>query len=173
MKPEPSVSRHRSFQTSWGASLANGCARFRLWAPGAEAVSLRLEGIDTPMVRGTEGWFEHEAAGVAPGATYQYVLADGRAVPDPASRAQAGDVHGPSLVVDPESYVWKEVDWRGRPWEETVLYELHLGTFTQEGTFRAAADRLGHLAALGITAAGAMMASCSTRRIQPMVRPTT
>ena len=78
------------------------------------------------MTRDAEGWFEAEAACGA-GARYRYRLADGLAVPDPASRAQADDVHGPSLVVDPRAYRWRHPDWRGRPWHETVLYELHAG----------------------------------------------
>ena len=78
------------------------------------------------MTRSTEGWFEADAPCGA-GARYRYRLADGLAVPDPASRAQADDVHGPSLVVDPRAYRWRHPAWRGRPWHETVLYELHAG----------------------------------------------
>jgi maltooligosyltrehalose trehalohydrolase len=78
-------------------------------------------------------------------------MPDGLAVPDPAARAQAGDVHGPSLLVDPRAYRWR-TDWPGRPWAEAVIMEIHIGTFTPEGTFRAAAERLPHLAETGITA---------------------
>src|SRR5690606_35566400 len=74
------------------------------------------------------------------------------AVPDPAARAQIGDVHGPSRLVDPAAYGWRHADWRGLPWHETVLYELHVGTFTPEGTFAAAARKLPWLADLGVTA---------------------
>jgi malto-oligosyltrehalose trehalohydrolase len=73
-------------------------------------------------------------------------------VPDPASRHQPEDVHGPSEVIDPTAYCWRDAVWRGRPWEEAILYELHIGAFTPEGTFRAAIGKLDHLAALGITA---------------------
>ena len=138
---------------SWGAQvLDDGAVRFRLWAPGLDALSLRLDGIDLPMARDGDGWFEHVADGVAPATEYAFVLPDGLVVPDPASRAQAGDVHGPSLVVDPAAYRWNEPAWTGRPWEEAVIYELHVGTFTEEGTFAAAMGKLDHLAELGVTA---------------------
>ena len=87
-----------------------------------------------------------------PGTRYRFVLPDGTCVPDPASRYQPEDVHGPSEVIDPRGYGWNDEGWRGRPWEEAILYELHVGTFTKEGTFRAAMERLGELADLGITA---------------------
>lgn len=141
-----------SLSLSWGAQVRpDGKVRFRLWAPGVDTLSLRLDGIDRAMVPGPGGWFEL-VADAAPGMEYAFVLPDGRAVPDPASRAQAGDVHGPSLVVDPSAFEWTVTDWRGRPWEETVLYELHVGTFTEEGTFAAAITRLDHLVSLGVTA---------------------
>ena len=73
-------------------------------------------------------------------------------VPDPASRLQPEDVHGPSEVVDPAAYAWSDAGWQGRRWEEAVIYELHVGAFTPEGTFRAAIGKLDHLAALGVTA---------------------
>jgi malto-oligosyltrehalose trehalohydrolase len=78
-------------------------------------------------------------------------VADGMAVPDPASRAQKDSVNGPSLVIDPTSYDWQHSEWHGRAWEETIVYELHVGTFTPQGTFRAAIEKLPHLADLGIT----------------------
>lgn len=98
-----------------------------------------------------DGWFELEVAGILPGAEYHFVLADGREVPDPASRAQKSDVKGPSLVIDPEQYAWRNAQWQGRPWEESVIYELHFGTFTPQGTFSAAREKLPYLAELGIT----------------------
>jgi maltooligosyltrehalose trehalohydrolase len=73
-------------------------------------------------------------------------------VPDPASRFSPDDVHGPSVVIDPQRFEWTDDAWRGRPWEEAVVYELHVGAFTEEGTFNAARERLGELAELGITA---------------------
>ena len=73
-------------------------------------------------------------------------------MPDPASRYQPEDVHGPSQVVDPESFDWQDEDWSGRPWEETILYELHVGSFTPEGTFTGVKEKLDHLVDLGVTA---------------------
>lgn len=137
----------------WGTQFdRDGETRFGLWAPQADAVTLRLDGDDIAMKAAGEGWFEARRRGVSPGQTYGFVLPDGLVVPDPASRAQQGDVHGPSTVVDPTSYRWRNASWTGRPWREAVIYELHVGTFTEEGSFRAAAKRLDHLADLGVTA---------------------
>ncbi|UYU33587.1 malto-oligosyltrehalose trehalohydrolase [Siccibacter colletis] len=141
-----------SFAKSWGAELvAENVARFRLWATGQQRVTLRLNGNDLEMTPSGDGWFEREVSGVAPGTEYNFVLADGMVVPDPASRAQKADVNGPSLVIDPEQYRWQNTQWRGRPWEEAVVYEMHIGTFTPQGTFRAAIEKLPYLAELGIT----------------------
>ncbi|HBT13050.1 MAG TPA: malto-oligosyltrehalose trehalohydrolase, partial [Erwinia persicina] len=142
----------RSFPKSWGAEfVAADTVRFRLWASGQSEVTLRLSAKDIEMTPTGNGWFEVEVAGVKPGEEYQYVLADGKTVADPASRAQRDDVGGPSLVIDPARYAWQNTGWAGRAWEETVVYELHIGTFTPQGTFRAAIDKLPHLAGLGIT----------------------
>ena len=134
--------------------LPAGGVRFRLWAPGRERVRLVLgeEGVTRPMEQREGGWFEHVAADAPPGTPYRFELADGFRVPDPASRAQAADVHGASLVVEPQSYAWKYPEWRGRHWRETVLYEAHLGCFTPEGTFDGARRKLDHLVGLGVTA---------------------
>ena len=99
-----------------------------------------------------EGWYELSVNGAGAGTRYQFVLPDGLRVPDPASRFQPDDVHGPSEVVDPAAYRWQDEEWNGRPWHEAVVYELHVGTFTAAGTFRGAIERLDHLAALGVTA---------------------
>ena len=136
----------------WGAvRLENGAVNFRLWASGQQQITLRVEGEDYPMQAAGNGWFEQTLNDIPPGAAYHYLLADGTPVPDPASRAQQGDVNGPSLLVEANHYAWQHPEWRGRPWEETVVYELHIGTFTPQGTFRAAIDKLPYLAELGIT----------------------
>jgi maltooligosyltrehalose trehalohydrolase len=134
----------------FGASLLeDGRTRFRIWAPRQEHVSVGIEGHDAaPMRRLPGGWFEVEAACGA-GTRYRYLLGSGLAVPDPASRAQADDVHGPSLVIDPRAYRWRHGDWRGRSWHETVLYELHAGLL---GGFAGVRRELKRLAELGITA---------------------
>ncbi|MCV0397255.1 MAG: malto-oligosyltrehalose trehalohydrolase [Rhizobiaceae bacterium] len=137
----------------WGAEfIRDGEARFRLWAPALDQLMLVLDGEASPMARDEDGWFELVADGVRPGARYAFRLPDGSVVPDPASRRQAGSVHGPSLLVDPTTYEWRHPSWKGRPWEETVIYELHVGTFAPEGTFAAAAGRLPYLADLGMSA---------------------
>jgi maltooligosyltrehalose trehalohydrolase len=100
------------------------------------------------MTRRDDGWFEAEADCGA-GTHYRYVLQDGTAIPDPASRAQDGDVHGASVVVDPRAYQWRHPEWRGRPWQETVVYELHVGIM---GGFAGVIRELPRLADLGITA---------------------
>jgi malto-oligosyltrehalose trehalohydrolase len=123
--------------------------QFRIWAPAQRTMALAVEGAaPLAMSRSDDGWFEAEAK-CAAGVRYRYVLADGTAVPDPAARAQDGDLHGASIVVDPFSYRWRHADWRGRPWHETVLYEAHAGLL---GGFAGVARELPRLAALGVTA---------------------
>jgi maltooligosyltrehalose trehalohydrolase len=139
-------------QSEWGPRVGKDGVGFRLWAPAETAVKLRLGGADLPMTRGENGWFELNSSVEAIDKDYQFVLSDGLAVPDPASRAQSSVVDGPSRVVAPEDYRWKNADWRGRPWAEAVLYEMHIGTFTPEGTFQAAIAKLAGLAEIGITA---------------------
>ncbi|MEX2643514.1 MAG: malto-oligosyltrehalose trehalohydrolase [Acetobacterales bacterium] len=133
--------------------LDNARVRFRLWAPGQENVTVVLadQAPTLPMEHRGDGWFE-TIGEVEAGARYAFALGSGERVPDPASRGQDDDVHGWSVVVDPAAYRWRNTAWRGRPWRETVLYELHIGTFTPEGTFAAAARRLDLLAEAGITA---------------------
>ena len=134
----------------FGASLLpSGATRFRFWAPARKHVSLEIDGASPlPMNAVDGGWFEAEAP-CAAGARYRYRLDNGVAVPDPGSRAQADDVHGPSLVVDPRGHQWRHPEWRGRPWHETVLYELHPGAF---GGFAGVQAALPVLAELGVTA---------------------
>jgi malto-oligosyltrehalose trehalohydrolase len=97
-------------------------------------------------------WYEIHTAQARPGSLYRYQLDGDLRVPDPASRYQPEDVHGVSEIIDPSAFRWRDEDWQGRPWEETVLYELHVGTFTPEGTFAAARARLDYLVDLGVTA---------------------
>jgi maltooligosyltrehalose trehalohydrolase len=138
----------------FGTALQDGAVRFRLWAPGQRQVSLLLAGRDDaiPMVAQDDGWFELTTADAQAGSRYHFQLDDGQNVPDPISRFQPEDVDGPSLVVDPAGYQWQHPDWQGRPWHETVLYELHVGTFSQEGTYDGLRRRLDHLVELGVTA---------------------
>jgi malto-oligosyltrehalose trehalohydrolase/4-alpha-glucanotransferase len=142
--------RHRM---PFGAEFeADGRVRFRLWAPPHPQIRLELDNGTLTMQPDGEGWHEIVTDRARAGARYRFILPDGLHVPDPASRYQPEDVHGPSEVVDPAAYRWADAGWRGRPWEEAVVYELHIGAFTSEGTFTAAIDKLDYLKALGVTA---------------------
>jgi maltooligosyltrehalose trehalohydrolase len=149
------------------AILEGGIVRFRLWAPAQRKVAVVIEsdGTSLPMEQAEEGWFELRTDRARAGDLYQFQLADGFLVPDPASRRQARDVHGPSVVVDPRDYPWRHPGWQGRPWNEAVLYELHTGAFSDEGTFDGLLRKLDHLARTGVTAVELMpIASFEGRR---------
>ena len=135
---------------TWGATLlAPDRTRFRIWAPDTGTVALEVEGAaPLPMHAAGDGWFEAEAP-VGAGTRYRYRVSPDLAVPDPASRFQAGDVHNASVVVDPRGYAWQQAGWRGRPWNEAVIYEVHAGCM---GGFRGVRDALPRLADLGVTA---------------------
>ena len=140
----------------FGAECRGDTTRFRLWAPSARRVRLELgrRGERTLDMQALEGgWHELAVPGVGHGAAYRFRCDDsGHAVPDPASRANPWDVGGPSVVIDPRRYEWTDAAWRGRPWHEAVICELHVGTFTPQGTFAAAMSKLPHLREAGITA---------------------
>lgn len=125
-----------------------GNTRFSLWAPDAKRVAVVLQDDQQHEMTAEEGWFSTTLS-VGAGTDYRYLINDELLVPDPASRWQADDVHGPSRVADPRHYAWRTGDWHGRPWQETVLYELHVGTL---GGYAGVAARLQELAELGITA---------------------
>ena len=145
----------RAHGMPFGAEVRpDGWVRFRLFAPTADRVQVAVEGRDEPlaMVASGDGWHELLTSEVGPGALYRFVLPDGKQVADPASRFQPQDVNGPSEVIAPGSYVWKDGAWTGRAWNEVVLYELHVGAFTPEGTFKGATQKLDYLRDLGVTA---------------------
>jgi maltooligosyltrehalose trehalohydrolase len=126
----------------------DGSVSFRLWAPAQETVWVAIEpGRLLPMQRAADGWFD-ATADVPDGTLYRFRLSDGSMVPDPASTGQAADVHGAS-VVRTHPFAWKNPGWRGRPWTEVVLYEVHAGA---AGGFRGVRDDLPRLKALGVTA---------------------
>jgi len=135
----------------FGARLTADGTLFRLWAPAAKRVDLLLD-KPHPLRRGEDGWFSADILGIKAGTRYKFRIDDEIDVPDPASAFQPDDVSGPSEVIDHASYRWRVADWRGRPWQETVMIETHVGAFTREGTYRAMIDRLDHLVATGITA---------------------
>jgi len=141
----------------FGAEVqTDGRVRFRLWAPVATRVELCLEESTgesvLPLIGEPGGWFGLVTDRAVVGSRYRYRIDDGLRVPDPASRFQPEDVHGPSQVVDPRSWQWTDADWCGRPWEEAVVYELHVGAFSPPGDFSSVTRRLDYLAELGITA---------------------
>lgn len=137
----------------FGAALQpDGRVRFRLWAPAQRTVSVATADSALPMAATGDGWFGLTTDAAHPGSSYAYQLSNGTRVPDPASRRQAEDVHGPSVVVDPRSYRWRAEGWRGRPWHEVILYELHVGAFTSSGDFDGVLRKLDWLERLGITA---------------------
>ncbi|MFM9926849.1 malto-oligosyltrehalose trehalohydrolase [Variovorax sp. H27-G14] len=151
---------HHAHCMPFGATAHDAGVSFALWAPSQDALRLehRPAGRDDaphalhPMTRDAEGWHRLDLPGAAHGDGYRFMLPDGSSVPDPASRFNPDDVHGASVVVDPRRHAWTDAAWRGRPWEEAVVYELHIGAFTAEGTFAAARERLAELAELGVTA---------------------
>ena len=145
----------RRFVMPFGAQVDGAQTRFRLWAPGASRVDLVASfegrGHDARLARSDDGWFEATLR-APPGTRYAYRIDGGLVVPDPASRFNPDDVHSQSEVVDPQTYEWHDAQWSGRPWEEAVVYELHVGTFTPEGTFDAAVRRFDALVDVGVTA---------------------
>ncbi|HTV90447.1 MAG TPA: malto-oligosyltrehalose trehalohydrolase [Stellaceae bacterium] len=146
----------RRHELPFGAELAAGGVRFRLWAPRASSAALVLatpaEGpIRLPMSPQPSGWWSLTTPQAKAGTRYRFGVDDGD-YPDPASRAQPDGVHGASEVVDPGAYDWHDDAWRGRAWEDLVIYELHLGTFSEQGGFAGAITHLDDLVRLGVTA---------------------
>ena len=148
------IGLQREQETKFGTQVMPHGVRFRLWAPLSEAVSLKIYDLELviPMIAQARGWYEVEVEEARPGMRYRFVLENGQEVPDPASRYQPEDIDGPSEIIDPRAYAWQDGGWRGRPWEEAIIYEVHIGTFTPAGTFRAAIEKLDALVDLGITA---------------------
>ena len=125
--------------------------RFTLWAPDAESVEMKLATGSVAMTHGSDGWWA-AAAEAGPGTTYSYILdGGGPALPDPRSAWQPQGINGPSALVDHSSFPWTDRHWQARPLPSAVIYEMHIGTFTAEGTFDAAIGKLDHLVDIGIT----------------------
>jgi maltooligosyltrehalose trehalohydrolase len=135
----------------FGAQLHCGDATFRLWSPAAKHVELMLDRSHR-MRPSADGWYELTIENARAGARYQYRIDGELAVPDPASHFQPFDAFGPSEIIDHDSFAWRAEGWRGRPWPNAAILELHIGTFTPEGSFRAAAEKLDHVAETGFTA---------------------
>jgi maltooligosyltrehalose trehalohydrolase len=144
-----------------GATYLNDQVHFRVWAP--EANKLRIvfgagskDERSCAMTKALEGYFTAILPGALPGELYSFYVDDRGPLPDPASRYQPQGVHGPSAIVDATSYQWHDEDWIGVALQDIVFYELHVGAFTPEGTFRSAAGKLGYLKDLGVTAVEVM-----------------
>lgn len=139
-----------------GARLGpDGACRFSVWAPRVPRMTVRLVGrcgAEHPLERGADGVHRAELTDVGPGEEYVLRLEGERDRPDPVSRAQPHGVHGPSALVDPAAFAWSDGGWQGVRPEDLVFYELHVGTFTRDGTFDAVVERLPALAELGVTA---------------------
>ena len=140
----------------FGAEVcADGSTRLRLWAPKAGRVDVAVCGPRErliPMRRDEGGWFEAINGEIHAGSLYKFRIDEGISIPDPASRFQPNDVHGPSQVIDSAAFEWRDEEWLGQPWESAVIYELHVGTFTPEGNFEGVERRLDYLRDLGATA---------------------
>jgi maltooligosyltrehalose trehalohydrolase len=157
----------RHHKLPFGAEPTADGVRFLLWAPRARKVELLLEAPPIPalpMVAEPEGWFSLTTGKAGAGSRYRYSV-DGAPYPDPASRHQPDGVHGASEVIEPAAYEWRDAGWNGRPWHELVIYELHLGAFSERGDFTGAIAHLDHLGELGVTAIELMpIAECPGRR---------
>jgi maltooligosyltrehalose trehalohydrolase len=140
--------------SSLGALVTSGGVRFRVWAPSARNVTLHLEGREHGALMlepEGDGYFAATVPGIGAGALYRYCLDEHGPYPDPCSRFQPSGPHGPSMVVDPNAYAWRDTGWPGVEMKGQVIYEMHIGAFTHEGTFDAAVRQLEALRDLGVT----------------------
>ncbi len=135
-----------------GGQLHEGGAVFRVWADAHKTVSVRVNGRDCELNREASGYFFGHVEGVREGDTYSFLLDSEGPYPDPASRFQPAGPHGPSQLVNPDRFAWTDDAWPGIAMPSQVIYEMHVGTFTPEGTWQSAIKQLPHLADLGITA---------------------
>ena len=135
-----------------GATPRGGTTEFRLWAPKAKSIMLQVQGKGTfPMAPAGSGFFSAEVPAKT-GDRYSFQLDDHKSLPDPVSRLLPEGVHGPTEIVDPNAFQWNDQNWRGLPFTEYVIYELHVGTFSPSGTFADVRERLSYLKDLGVTA---------------------
>jgi maltooligosyltrehalose trehalohydrolase len=145
---------NREWQSHLGAEVVVEGVRFRVWAPKCKSVKVVVEGERStpfPLTPEDNGYFSGIIPQLKAGDLYWYRLDDGQQYPDPCSRFQPQGPHGPSMVVDPQAYRWHDNGWSGISLPGQVIYELHIGTFTSEGTFDAAAQQLAELQRVGIT----------------------
>jgi len=136
--------------------LSQNTTHFRVWAPKRKQIAVEIEtesgSVQQPLSKQEYGYFAGTMKHAGPSAKYHYWLDEDLVRPDPTSRYQPAGVHGQSQIIDPNLFPWSDQNWNGIPKRDLIIYELHVGTFTEAGTFRAARDRLPDLIALGITA---------------------
>ncbi len=125
---------------------------FRIWAPAVKSASVKIGDTITPLQPDHGGWWQAIVDSAGHSTDYQFLLdGDDYAVPDPRSAWQPHGVHGPSRILDHNTFQWTDQNWQAPAWPEAIVYELHIGTFTPEGTFDAARERIVYLKDLGIT----------------------
>ncbi len=159
------MDHNKRWRLDIGARPSGDGVEFRVWAPRAKSVAVRVVGHENKpykMQRQEHGYFQSTVPGIATGAHYTYILDGDKDRPDPASRFQPDGVHKPSQVVDPDAFPWTDQQWRGLPQRDLIIYELHTGTFTKEGTFAAIIPLLDYLKhEVGVTAVELMpVAQC-------------
>ncbi len=151
------MTEFHSYALDIGATVVHGKGvRFKVWAPYAKEVKVKITAPHermSPLAPGRSGYFEGLMEGVTADSRYFYVLDGAKTRPDPASRSQPDGVHGPSAVVDPDAFNWTDREWRGVALQDYIIYELHVGTFTESGTFDAIIPQLRYLKhEVGVTA---------------------
>src|SRR5690606_24726908 len=143
--PPAAITRHLPI----GAEIVDQGVHFRLWAPRRSRITLIIESpqrMEQPLEPAGDGYFAGPVDGIGVGARYRFRLDDDPTLyPDPVSRYQPEGVHGPSQVIDPHAFRWSDAAWTGISAQGQVLYEMHIGTFTREGTWRAAMVHLQSL----------------------------
>src|SRR5215210_4140471 len=138
-----------------GANIEDGGVHFAVWAPAASSVEVEVYAKDAlthhPLIRDADGLHEGLVPGLVAGTRYKYRLDRGQSYPDPASRFQPEGVHGPSEVIDPLLFAWSDETWSGLSIDDLIVYELHVGAYTRQGTFAALINQLPELSRLGVT----------------------
>ncbi len=124
---------------------------FRVWAPDARTVAVRIGPLAHPLQKDPRGWWEGQVLEAGPGTDYLFEIDGGQGMPDPRSCYQPQGIHGPSRLVDHFAFSWTDKTWQAPPLSSAIIYECHIGTFTPEGTFLKAIERLDHLVELGVT----------------------
>jgi maltooligosyltrehalose trehalohydrolase len=124
---------------------------FRVWAPNAEEVAARIGSEKHVLIKNDGGWWSGLVQQAGPGTDYKFSINNGDPVPDPRSPYQPEGINGPSRLIDHNAFRWTDGNWQAKPLGSALVYELHIGTFTKEGTFRSAIEKLDYLADLGVT----------------------